>query len=166
MTMEQIEALIPPGILAEMRQRQSGKVFFDQVARDLANLKDIPKVNGNDFLLALLAANLGIAHDPVVSAKPVAIGEQFFEEDIIPFLPNSRLVFYVQVSGVASIIQLTTKFGDNVIVNGSVLDGTPFALSVPREFNVPVTRRRKYNLLALTATTVDIAFAIEFRIGL
>ena len=166
MTMEQIEALIPPGILAEMRERQSGKVFFDQVARDLANLKNIPKVDGNDFLLALLAANLGISHDPIVTAKPVAINEKFFEEDIIPFLPNSRLVFYVQVSGFASIIQLTTKLGSNQVIQGSVLDGTPFAIAVPREFNVPVTRRRKYNLRALTATTVDIAFVIEFRIGL
>lgn len=166
MTMEQIEALIPPGILEGMKKRQSGKAFFDQVARDLANLKNIPKVDGNDFLLALLAANLGIAHDPVVTAKPVAINEKFFEDDIIPFLPNSRLVFYVQISGVASIVQLTTKLGDNQVINGSVLDGTAFKIVTPREFNVPVTRRRKYNLRALTATTVDIAFAIEFRIGL
>ena len=166
MTMEQIEALIPPGILDVMKERQTGKAFFDQVARDLANLKNIPKVDGNDFLLALMAANLGIPHDPVVTAKPVAINEPFFEEDILPFLPNSRLVFYVQMSGIASIVQLTTKLGDNQIIQGSVLDGTPFAVAVPREFNVPVTRRRKYNLRALTASTVDIAFAIEFRIGL
>lgn len=170
MSMPSLEGLIPPEVVEGIKKGRfvSAKEFFDQVGRELSDLKNIGRVSGNDFLLALLAANLGIAHDPIVTTKPVAAGVSILKEDIIPFLPNSRLLFYVQIAtGAAnSIINLRTKFSENQVIDGQVLDGVPLVAGVPKEFNVPVSRRQKFNLTATTATTIAIVRVIEFRLGL
>lgn len=162
-----IEELIPPEVVGiPVTRIASAKKFFDEVARELSDLKNIGRISGSDFLLALLAANLGIAHDPIVRAKPVAVDEEIFQDDIIPFLPNSNMRFYVQVSGVSTTLNLRTKFGETQKVDGKVLDGAPLTVEIPRVFDVPVSRTRKYNLFPTVATQIDIAFAVEFRIGL
>lgn len=169
MSEQTVEALTPAGIVeptAEQQREANAKKFFDQVTAELAKIKGVPKSKTEDYFLAIQAANLGIAHDPVIRSKPVGIAEEVFQEDIIPFLPNSHIRWYVQVSTSAPIISLRTKFGENIQVDGFIFDASPFTSGAPRTFDTLVSRSRKYNLFSDIATVIDLAFAVEFRIGL
>jgi len=169
MSEQTVEALTPAGIVeptADQQREQSAKRFFDQVSSELAKIKGVPKSSAEDYFLAIQAANLGIAHDPVIRSKPVGIGEEVFQEDIIPFLPNSNIRWLVQVSTSSPVISLRTKFGENIKVDSFVFDASPFTPGASRVFDTLVSRNRKYNLFASIATTIDLAFAVEFRIGL
>lgn len=162
-----IEELIPPDVIGAPRQRAASALeFYDRMARELSELKFVGVVDGSDFLLAQLAANLGIAHDPVVRNKQVDAGEEIFQVDILPLLPNSNLRWYIQLSSASSTVQLRTKFSENDTLDGLILDGAPLTVNVPRVFDIPSSRTRRYNLFPTVDTQIDIAFAVEFRIGL
>lgn len=116
-----------------------------------------------DYFNAIRAANLGIFQTQV-KQFPVSIGQDIFQEDLIPVLPNSVFKFYVQISGFAAKMSIKQNIG-NTTVAGQVFDGVALSPGIPKEFNIPVTRETKYNLFLDTAATIDLVRVVEFRLG-
>ena len=116
-----------------------------------------------DYYDAVRAANLGIKVAEQRKLSRTA-GQNIFPEDLVPTLPNSIFKVYVQISGFASIIDVVKVYGTQRIP-GKALDGNALAVTVPKEFNFPVSRDHKINFTLETAATIDIIEVTEFRIG-
>lgn len=131
-------------------------LFIELVARQTNTLPQ-------DYFNAIRAANLGIKVGEQRKLTRDA-GQNIFPEDIVPTLPNSIFKVFIQISGVAAIVDLVKIYGTQRIA-GKALDATPLAVNVPKEFNFPVSRDHKVNFILETAATIEIIEVIEFRIG-
>lgn len=130
--------------------------FLELVAKETGTKFD-------DYLTSIRAANLGILRAQNRKLSRDA-NQLIFADDIVPLLPNSIFKVYVQVSGVASILDIDLVFGTNRIT-GKALDGTALQPSIPKEFNHPVGRDMKVNYFPEIATTIQYIRVVEFRIG-
>lgn len=116
-----------------------------------------------DIINAIALANVG----KVVAEQrklPRGANQQVFTDDLVNSIPVSIFKVLLMVTGVASIVDVLFKFG-NQTIPAQAIDGSAFQPNVVKEFNFMVFRGQKINFRPQTATTIELLEVAEFRIG-
>jgi len=139
---------------------------------DLSLLDEIEALNlGNklDILRAIAIKNSGHKHLELYDTEIATIGQEALGEDIVPVLPNSRMLVMFQLDWPVTEPNLQwIKKRSGSTATGIVLsslDGAKKKLS-DFQFDEPVTRGTSYNLTADQVCTLDYLLVVEYVIGL